>query len=231
MHLFLFAEFCHSRARDGARVGGCGERKGRSEGGKPSYILPSSRPEPAPLAGQGRRSLSHQLRGCCAGIVKTVADILFLTLPAKPAILSPKAQFPTTLGPSTYFRPEISETPVIPKFKVKANINRPTYIKGENLVQMLSRQERRLVGRGQASSSRNVLVMINMGTRSSDERLKTVAAMRLDREQERRGLPQHAHSQHSGCCLWCKQSSDERVVITQRKGTLHISQIHPGSHC
>lgn len=191
-------------------MGGCGERKGRSKGGEPSCILPSSRPEPAPLAGQGRRSLSHQLGGCCASIAKTVEGILFLTLPAKPAILSLKAQFPTTLGSRTYFRPEISETPVIPKFKVKANINRSTYIKGENLVQMLSRQERRLIGRGQASSSRNMLVMINMGTRSSDERLKTEAAMSLGREQERRGLPQHAHNQHSGCCLWCKQSRDAK---------------------
>lgn len=121
--------------------------------------------------------------------------------------------------------PEISEIPVI----LKANTNRPNYIKGENLVQMLSRQERRLAGQSQASSSRNTLVMINMGTRSSDKKLKTTAAVRLGRgageEEGSPGLPtadalDGGHSANRPCV--------QSIMITQPKGTLHLSQTHPG---
>lgn len=39
--------------------------------------------------------------------------------------------FPTVLGPSTHFGPEISEMPIIPSSKIKANTNGPNYIKGK----------------------------------------------------------------------------------------------------
>lgn len=71
VHLFLFAEFCHSRARVGAGAGGCGV-KGR-KGRLGADILQSSRPDLALLPQPGRRWLSHQLVGCCAVSMQTVA--------------------------------------------------------------------------------------------------------------------------------------------------------------
>lgn len=54
---------------------------------------------------------------------------------------------------------------------------------------MLSRQERRLVGQGQASSSRNTLVIINMGAQSSDKKPKTGAATHLGRGGSKKRAP------------------------------------------
>lgn len=116
-------------------------KKGREGKKGAPCILPSPRPDPALLAGQGRGSYSHQLQGCCAFLMQTVAGVPSPALPTKPEI-------PPPWVPAHTLGPEISETPVIPK----ANTNRPNYINGENLVQMLSRQERRLAGRSQDSS-------------------------------------------------------------------------------
>lgn len=94
---------------------------------------------------------------------------------------------------------------------------------------MLSRQERRLTGRRKTSSSRNTLVMINMGTQSSDKKLKTMAAACLGRgageEEGSPGLP-------TDDALDGGQSANrprvQSIMITQCKGTLHLSQRHPG---
>lgn len=96
-------------------------------------------------------------------------------------------------------------------------------------MQMLSRQERRLVGRGQASSSRNMPVMIHMGTRSSDKRPNTTAAARLGRGA--------GETRASPVCLACPDvghgayAMDAEAVITQLQGAVHLPQAPPGYHC
>lgn len=68
-------------------------KKGR-EGRKGSpCILPSTRPDPELLPGQGRDSHSHQLGGCCAFLMQTVAGVPSLVLSTKPEISPMKARF------------------------------------------------------------------------------------------------------------------------------------------
>lgn len=72
VHLFLFAEFCHSRARVGAGAGGCGV-KGR-KGRLGAHILPSIRPDRALPASRGQGGDPFPpAGGCCAVSVQTVA--------------------------------------------------------------------------------------------------------------------------------------------------------------
>ena len=71
--------------------------------------------------------------------------------------------------------------------------------------------------------------MINMGTRSSDKKLKTMAAPRLGRgageEEGSPGLPiADALDGGPSANRPCVQS----IMITQPKGTLHLSQTHLG---
>ena len=134
--------------------------------------------------------------GCYAVLVQPVAGGLFLTSPspAKPEIPSVKAQFcPLPWAPEYTSGLKFQRHHSYHNLK-SVKTNGPNYTKGENLVQMLSRQERRLVGRGQASASQNTLVMINMGTRSSDKRPSTVAATQLGRGAREKGA--------SRCAPW-----------------------------
>lgn len=97
---------------------------------------------------------------------------------------------------------------------------------------MLSRQERRLAGQSQASSFRNTLVVINMGTRSSDKKLKTMAAPRLGRgageEEGSPGLPTADALDGGDGGPSANRPCVQSIMITQPKGTLHLSQTHLG---
>lgn len=169
--------------------------------------------------------------GCCAVVVQPVACGLFPTppSPAKPETPSVKAQFfPLPWAPAYTSGLKFQRRHSYHNLK-SVNTNGPNYTKGENLVQMLSRQERMLVGRGRASSSQNTLVMINMGTRSPDRRPSARLLHSWAEEQEGRGHPgcpgDALDVGHEG------NATDVKVVITQRQGAVHLPQRRLGHHC
>lgn len=94
-------------------VWGCRVREGRKTMRGALPHPPSTSPDPALLLGQGRTSPSHQSGGYCAFFLQTVAGVLFSFTLTPSCNHWQKLSFPTTLGPSSHLRPEISETPVI----------------------------------------------------------------------------------------------------------------------
>ena len=68
-------------------------KKGREGRKGAPCILPSPRPDPALLPGQGRGSYSHRLGGCCAFLMQTVASVPSPALSTKSEIPPMKARF------------------------------------------------------------------------------------------------------------------------------------------